>query len=479
MKKLLIGGLFLGLASATLAVPGTIKVHTNPRVPSREALDRMGLTLAWQARILLHGDRDGFFSVQLLPGPRHPQLLVQSYSGLVALFDGETGDQLWKTQVGLPYALSLPVGYNANSIFVTRRNVVFVMNRATGLHRLFDVDKFTGVHTNGVELPYTPTAAPVAEDGAVFFVMSTRTLAFLVPTVDELDKLDKAGQSTPSVPAETFEHPFWTYPIGEESVQYPALLAGNQLSVVTVSGSLVSLSKVDSHVRHEFDAEAKVVAQPGQHGVMAYLGTERATLFAYNMDSDKLAWRFFPGGPVRVQPAVTDRDVFVASDTIGLYRVRRDNGREVWLAKQMDRFLATNDKFAYALHHSGELHVLDYLRGSSMAHYDMKDWTIPVANELTDRIYFASNDGQLICLRHRDLRVPLANRALPVPQPKKEEKKDDKKKEEPKEDKEKAAASLDLGRPAPRSALDALPMAPATVSAALPLSGRGRWRFAP
>src|SRR5260370_24720221 len=103
MKKLLLGGLILALvAAAALAQPGTYKVHTKPKPPSREALDRMGLTLAWQARILLRGDRDGFYSVQLLPGTANPQVLVQSYSGLVALFDGDTGDQLWQTQVGLP-----------------------------------------------------------------------------------------------------------------------------------------------------------------------------------------------------------------------------------------------------------------------------------------------------------------------------------------------------------------------------------------
>src|SRR5260370_42303066 len=104
MKKLLLGGLILALvAAAALAQPGTYKVHTKPRPPSREALDRMGLTLAWQARLLLRGNRDGFARVQLLPGVNHPPALVQSYSALAALFDGETGDQIWQTQVGPLY----------------------------------------------------------------------------------------------------------------------------------------------------------------------------------------------------------------------------------------------------------------------------------------------------------------------------------------------------------------------------------------
>ena len=47
------------------AQPGVIKTH--PRAPSREVLDRLGLTLAWQTRINLTGKPDSFRSVQLLP----------------------------------------------------------------------------------------------------------------------------------------------------------------------------------------------------------------------------------------------------------------------------------------------------------------------------------------------------------------------------------------------------------------------------
>ena len=40
---------------------------------------------------------------------------------------------------------------------------------------------------------------------------------------------------------------------------------------------------------------------------------------------------------------------------------------------------------------------------------------MPVLNELTDRVYLAANDGQIICLRHRDLPQPIHYRAPEVP----------------------------------------------------------------
>jgi outer membrane protein assembly factor BamB len=468
MKKLLVGVVGSALLAASVpAQQGMVKLHTKPSLPSAEALDRMSLTMAWSARILLGGNRDGFYSIQLLPAGSSVQVLAQTFSGSVALFDGETGDLLWQAQVGTPYRVPQPAGYNDNSIFVIRRNVLYILNRATGLQRIYTTDKLSGVRTYGYELPYSPSAGPVAEDDMLYCVMSTRVMAFALPAYGAIDKFGKAAD-TGDGGAPLMPEPAWSYLIGNEFVQLPPLVAGSQVSVATASGTFLSINKFKGVVRDEFVTDGKVVAPVGQHGQWAYIGTDKATLYAFNMENQKLLWRFLPGGAVRRQPAVTDRDVFVAGDQVGLYRVSRDTGREIWLARQIDRFLAANDKFVYALHHSGEFHVLDYLRGSTLARYDLKDWTIPVANELSDRIYLGSNDGQIVCLRHRDLKAPLRYK-LPPPPAKKEEKKEEKKDEDKKDDKN---ASLRVPHaPSLGVPLAALPHEP-VVQAAAPQQAR-------
>src|SRR5207248_1634545 len=106
-------------------------------------------------------------------------------------------------------------------------------------------------------------------------------------------------------------------------------VAGSQLSVATATGTFLSINKFKGVPRDEFITDGKVVAPVGQHGLWAYIGTDKATLYAFNMENQKLLWRFLPGGAVRRSPAVTDRDVFVAGDQVGLYRVSRDTGREI------------------------------------------------------------------------------------------------------------------------------------------------------
>jgi hypothetical protein len=146
------------------------------------------------------------------------------------------------------------------------------------------------------------------------------------------------------------------------------------------------------------------------------------------------------------QPAVTDRDVFFSATRAGLYRLQRESGRELWRNRDVSRFLAVNYRepteeekkaprdtirFVYAMGRAGQFHVLDGLRGTSLAEYDLRDWTLPVLNEWTDRVYLASNDGQIICLRHRDQLTPVFNKTVVVPRL--EEEKMDAAKDMPKE----------------------------------------------
>ncbi len=477
MKKLLIGTIALGLSAAFLAAQsGNYKIYTHPALPSATALERMGLTLAWRTRLLLHGNRDGLATVQLFPGKDHPQLLVQTYSGQAALFDAENGDLVWRVAVGKAYTPIFPGGANSNSVFVGRRTVLHVLNRDNGRNRLYSVDPFTGLKTDGIEMPYMATAAPVADENALYFVMTTKAVVFRLPVYgakgESLRHILPGGEEGEPVLPEAG----LLYTVSDEFIGLPPLVAGNQFTVATAQGTIVSLNRFEQKIRDEYNVDGKVVTMPGQHGIMAYIGTDRGTLYAINMDNSRLRWRFYPGGDIRTQPAVLDRDVFVTADRVGLVRVDRDSGQEVWLARQLDRFLAANDKFVYALDKRGEFHVLDYMRGGTLARYDLKDWTIPVLNEVNDRVYLASNDGQIMCLHHRELTEPMRYRTLPPPKrvKKKEPKKEEKKEEMEKKD-DKGAWRFDRRRP--HAARYTWKAPEARLEAALSLDGDDRWRL--
>jgi hypothetical protein len=65
------------------------------------------------------------------------------------------------------------------------------------------------------------------------------------------------------------------------------------------------------------------------------------------------------------------------------------------------------------------------------------DWGLHVPNDMTDRIYFAANDGQILCLRPRDSVKPLIMKTVVEAKPEEKKKRPEKKKEEKKKEDEK------------------------------------------
>lgn len=461
MKKLLLAMTVVLGAFAGVCAQATVKVYTSPKLPMRDALERMNLAIAWNTRVSVDGNRDGIFSVQVIPGKTN-QLVVQTYKGGVFLYDADTGDLIWKTQVGVPYWAPQPAAFNSHSIMVTRRNVLHVLKRFDGTQRVYTFDPGTKQADFGYELSFTPNAAPVADEEFLYLSMGDRVSAIFIPDflrIDrarlERDKRKKEGKppsvyedDIPEGPDSAQPSFYWNFRFADQFTSSPPLLFGDQLSTLTTDGTLTSVSRYETGARDElfaFKAAGKSAGAAGQHQNMAYVGSDDFNLYAIDMNNGRLIWRYVSSAPILRGPDVNDRDVFISPERVGLRRIDRFSGRELWINRDAPRFLAANHAFVYALDAIGRFNVIDGRRGTTLATLNLSTWAIPVVNEWTDRVYLAANDGQVMCLRHRDLKNPLVMKTLEAPKAKEEKKpmvdpkKDDEKKEDKKDDKEKAA----------------------------------------
>lgn len=493
MKKLLCGMVALaGLAgvvrSQVVVSPAGARVITCPSAPNREVLDRLSLDLAWRTRIKLQNGRDGLFSVQIIPAKAGPEILVQTLQGAVVLLNGETGDVKWRMPIeGTVLAAA---GYNTNSIFVARGAQCFILNRKTGMHRVYSTPPGESEPTMGFRIPATPSAPLTADDVSLFVAMGQRITAYVHPEfeialedvekmrekrawaegkevdkgpidltklkAEELEKLKStlgkikaevaAGKTETSKGNSLQPAELWSYYTRTTAIQQAPLTTYNQVNVITHTGSFLGLSRFESFLRFEFKTLGDVIAPMGQYDLTAYVGSDDYNLYALEMHANRIIWRFSAEGPIDRQPVVTDRDIYVTADRIGMYHLVRESGEALWRNSRADQFLGANPKFVYALDRTGTLLILDALRGTTLASWDARDWTLGLSNEWTDRCYLGAQDGQIMCLRHRDLPEPIKNRTMLVVrreeakkavEAKKEdmEKKDDEKKDEKKDDK--------------------------------------------
>jgi outer membrane protein assembly factor BamB len=453
VKKLFLALCLLPLLAAAVIPQTAPRRYSTPALPAQGALDRLSLTLAWSIRLPTDGSEDGLADVQLLSAGNRLDLLVQTRLGTVLLLDPETGDILWQRHLGQPYDRVQPPAATAENLYLTRQEKLYVLERATGRQRLYTVDPKDGQVAYGYNLKTVPTASPASDDDRIYFPMGDRLAAYDLPRFSATETAQAKEETspilpkvespvsryspTPSRPASKAEppprtsspQPEWAwgsytegYPLGVPVI-FPPIIVGNTVNVLGTNGTLICINpdkqfgRVEE--RYRYSLFGRVAVPMEVHKGVLYMGCEDHSVYALLVESRRLLWRFQAGAAILRKPVVTDRDVFVAATRIGLYRVDRDTGEAIWLNKRAARFLATNEKFVYALDRAGKLLVLDHARGRILADYDLSDYPVPYSNDTTDRIYLGANDGTLLCLHHQSERLPYRSRAGSKPPEKK------------------------------------------------------------
>ncbi len=431
MKKLL-GISALGLVLSAALSQESPRVYTRPRPPSGESLARLNMTQAWRVQFAMDGQRDGLASVQVIPGKSPadlPQMIVQTLYGKIYLLDAESGDVLWQQMLGEPYGIGQPAAYNSHSIGATRRDMFYVFDRSKGDHRFVTPNPKTKLTDYGFRLGGVASAMPVADDESVYLVFNSRVAAYVSPNFRLLEKLQKEGKWAGDLETARGREQLqpvllWDYAVEGQHFFAPPIVSPTQVGAVTTDGLFISFDRFERKVRYEFRFQGAVSAPAGQYDEVAYVPSDDFTLYALYMPTRYLMWRYMGGAPILRKPEVTDKDIFVSPEKVGMSRLNRETGRSLWTQRQAVRFLSASEKFVYAADRIGRLLVLDYARGSELARLDTSHWVVPVSNEWTDRLYLANHDGQIVCLRHNDLTQPVRTRTVPVEiEPKKAEEK--------------------------------------------------------
>jgi outer membrane protein assembly factor BamB len=476
----------MAVASMASAEPIT-RLHTRPTVPTADTLKRLNLDLAWRTYIPVDGTKDGILSVQ----PTGKEVLVQTKSGAIVAVDSANGQTLWKTRVGTPYQAAHALGYNYNAVFGYNLTTFFALDRATG-QLLWQFD-----------LPTTPTSAPVADSLRVYVGLTgNRMIVFRLPLTKEeegragqllaakkeKDKDSKTPANSTLPPAPTGDSKSyatnvntktgnltsigplttaskamqaltataglpidWEYQTPDRIDYPPVLTYRNKTNegyalIPSLDGTVTLATKEPRRIMYRTKLDRPITGPMNFQGDLAFIPTKDNAVNALDAGGGTIAWRYIAGGPVIHQPAVTEEDVYISAQNGGVYRLTRTEGVLRWRNTDAERFVAASKKWVYATDRTGQLRVIDRARGTTQHTLDVRDFVVPVSNDITDRIYLAAHDGLLICLNDRDHPKPVWNKQVieekppepekkPSSEPKIMKKEGEEKKEDKKDDK--------------------------------------------
>ncbi len=208
----------------------------------------------------------------------------------------------------------------------------------------------------------------------------------------------------------------WTYPaagaepVGDFSYSSPALHDG-VLYVGNLDGNLYAIEVDSGALRFRFPTGGAVTSSPLVTQGLVYFGSNDGHVYALELDGTKVRWRFATGDWVNSSPVVAAGTLYVGSNDRHLYALDPESGALRFRFSAQGPLIAIprpykNLVFAAGGSGDGAIYALDGADGTLFWSYTTggKIESDPVI--VGDRLYVTSADQTLYCFKLNSTRRP-------------------------------------------------------------------------
>ncbi len=327
-------------------------------------------------------------------------LYVQSSDGTLHAFDAETGQSIWAIIVGNPRYQTLAPA--ANDKYVATIN-------GSKLHLL---DRLTGEQIWARSLQRNPTIGPVISQDIVFAPsMAGKIEGHWLPKETTEEVAERL----------TLERPTWYFQ-GDSQVTAPMTVTANTLSWPTHSGRVyvaeLGTPAVVFRMRTGDTIYSSTVPIPPNR--LAIASTD-GYIYLIDETSGDLIWEYSAGEGIREPIVSFGEHVYAITEFGNLHCVSIADGMRRWLATRMRHFVSASSDRLYVMDQLQRLVALDQRSGGRITQLSTGEFNTPFVNTQTDRIYLATRDGGLMCLRELQAEIPLLHQPIPQPEQEQEE----------------------------------------------------------
>lgn len=307
-------------------------------------------------------------------------IYVHSSGGSITAFDNETGDKRWFVQLGDPDAPSYAPVSNDELVLISSGTSIYALNKRTGK----DVWR--------ISLPAPPSTSPAIDRQQLYYgTLDGSVFCFDLKQIHKLHLQNRLPQWS-SIAQK------WRYKTAQEVTSTP-LLAGGIINFASRDKSLYAINKGDRKLQWQFETNRPISAPLARADGMLFLGTEDFNLFCIGQERGTVKWQFVAGLPIRRQAHVIENSVYVFPEKGGVYSLSKQTGNPQWWQANMQDFVAANNQTLLVSDSVGSLTVLNRQNGGVVGSMPLRDFSIRLGNDLTDRAYIATPSGLIVCLR--------------------------------------------------------------------------------
>ncbi|QDT33595.1 PQQ-like beta-propeller repeat protein [Thalassoglobus polymorphus] len=375
MTKLIRLLLLVGCCLSTATV-AEAQISTSGGIPDETLLNRYGLTLSWWGRSIIDGKRDTVLFVTA----DEQNIYMQSSSGILTTFNGETGRQLWSTLVGSPDQRGFPATTNDEQLLVT------------GGMQIYSFNKDTGDLLWQLRSPEHPSASPsINESQVAIGAIDGSVFAFDLRKVREL-------HDERMLPRWTHLAQMWRFKTPLATVS-PPIFTGETIVFASEQGIVYGLFSENKKLKFQFETDVRIETPLGSSREEILIISEDSRLFCINKDNGRTRWTFSSGAPMRSPARVIGQQVFVAPTREGMSCIHLKTGLLLWEQPRAIEFVAASETRVYASDLNGNLLILNRGTGEKIGQLQLRHFNKRINNERTDRIYLANESGMVLAIR--------------------------------------------------------------------------------
>ncbi len=181
-------------------------------------------------------------------------------------------------------------------------------------------------------------------------------------------------------------------------------------------------------IRYRIESSGHILSPPSTEGPLRlFFTTQTGYVYCIYAPDGSIQWRFSCGQPIDSSAIAIGDAVYVALQRDGLYKLGIEDGGVKWFAPRIDKFLAANDQYVYALDQTKNLVVLDINSGAQVGTLDLSGYDFFYTNGQTDRVVIGSKKGRMVVLRSAAHPYPMVHVNVNAPKSEEEAAADEKK----------------------------------------------------
>ena len=433
-----------------MANDGFCQLITQPQA------SRVGLTRKWTAQATMSSSQSTLKQIAL----DHGTLFALTDTGQLQAFNAETGAKLWTVQVGRRDLLVSEMDVSKNYVAVMNGSTIYVYNHFNGkLLWSGEADVIPGagpavsesrVYIPGINgrmqsFPLRLVGDPISEFGKDEKTLSSEEREQL--EIERRDSLRILDQYVEPLNAQSMGRIYQSPVIARDDVQdavFRSISSGVDHVIwvtddgIMYLGSIGTSDMADSfEIKYHVPTEKNITSRPtfieldndfpDQTGNV-YMGSRDGYVYCVRENDGKQLWTFPCNEPIVEHLAVFsrllekrdakrkkqyERYLFVPTYQKGMFCLDAVKGEKIWQTPGIKRFLSRSNTRVYTVDYRNNLTVMDVQSGQVLGTMPLNNNKIQYLNEITDRIYLATEDGMIQCLAQIDQEKPIYFRQDP------------------------------------------------------------------